>query len=134
MRAAVISVLVAAAEALAEVVVVVGLVNIGAVIAIVGVLVGVILLVIAIPLILAGGLAGAKPFSIPVVDRLAKHLRPILVGFVIIPVAIVAIAGSGIEVGVAVIVASALQIYLLLAQPRQVLLLEAVFRHPVLLL
>src|SRR5438445_6115621 len=133
---AVVAVVVSAAESLTEVVLVIGRIDIQAVVAVEGVLVGVGIPVVEAPAVLPVRLAGPEAFLVAVVHGLPEEIGGVLIDVVILPATIVTIAGGGVEVGITpvVVCAQVLKAELLLAQMLEVVLLEPGLREPSLLL
>src|SRR5262245_52188259 len=96
--ATVVAVLIASAESLAEVKVVLVLWHIVTIIAIVRIVIGVATLIAETPTILPVGSSCVKTFLIPVVDRFAQQVGPIAIRFVIASAPPVSIVRSRIEV------------------------------------
>ena len=105
---AVVAVLIAATESLAEVVVVIVPVDIKAIVAEVRVLIGVRVLVVGMPPVLAVCLSGPEAFAVAVVHCLPQHIGAVLIDLVVVAAALVPINRGGVIVGVSVIVAVAL--------------------------
>jgi hypothetical protein len=132
---AVEAVFVASTEALPKVVVVVGPLNVIAVVAEVGVLIGVAVLVAETPMILSVGLASPEAFLIAVVHGLSKKIGAVLIRLVVTAATIVAIARHGDEERIVIVVGvMVVEIHLLLMQPPQIVLVETVLRRAFLLL
>lgn len=104
---AVIAVVVAATEPLAEVVVVIGLIYIKAVVAEVCVLIGVRVLVIGMPAVLAVGLAGPEAFAVTVVHCLPQHIGTVLIDLIVVAAALVPVNRGRVIVGITIVVAIA---------------------------
>src|SRR5438477_367298 len=127
---AVVAVLVTAAEAFSEVVVVRTLVFAIAVIPVVRVLVGIGIAVVEVPAIFTVRDTSAIAFSIAVVHRPPQQVRTVLVDLVVRPTAVIAINRWRVEVRVGVVVISGLpDANLLLPQVFQIFSLEAVLRQ-----
>jgi len=132
----VIAVLISALKSFAEIVVVVIPLHVVAVVAVVRILVGVGALIVRIPPVLTIGLSGAVSLLVAVVCRLPEHVGAVLVRLVVVPASVVLVDRCRIKIRIVVIVGAPviLQIELLLLQALLVLLLEAILRHPILLL
>ena len=132
----VVPILIAAAETLAEVKIVVGWVYVIAGITVVSVLVRVRVLVAKGPVILPVRLSGAKAFLVPIVHGFPKEIRAISIRLVVAAATEVPIARCGVEIRVTdvVIVARILHADLLLSQPHHILQLELILVRPALLL
>ncbi len=126
---AVVPVLIAAPEALTEVVTVLVQIDIVPVITVGRVLIGVGISVIGAPPVLSVRLASAHAFLVTEVHGLPKHIGAVLIRLVISTTAIVAIAVRRIGERLA-----APQTQLVLTQSFQILLLKSELRHPPLLL
>ncbi len=133
---AVVAVLIASTESLAEVVVVVVLRNVIAVVAVVRVLIGVRAPVVGTPAILAVCRSGLEAFLVTVVHCLAERVRAILIRLVVVAATLVAIDRSCVEVRITIVIGVPviLKKYPLLLQAPQILFLNAVLRHTLLLL
>jgi len=133
---AAISVLVATAEPLTEIVVIVSPLYVVATIAVIRILIGIRAAVIGLPTVLVVCLASPEAFLVTIVHCLAEKVRTVLIGFVVMTSAIVTIDRGRIEIRILVVVGVAvvLEIDLLLTQTLHILLLETILRHPVLLL
>ena len=131
-----VAIFIAALEALTKIIVVIGRVNIHAVITVIRVLIGIRALVAVRPAVLPCCLPGAVALRIPVVHGLPKRIRTVLIRFIVGAAAIVTIDRGRIVVGIVVVVVILvlLESCLLPTQARQVLLLVAVTCHVVLLL
>ena len=133
---AVIAILIASTESLAEVIVVVVSLNVITVVAVVRVLIGVRTPVIGTPAILAVCRSGVKSFLVTVVHRLAKRVRAILIRLVVVAATLVAIDRSCVEVRISIVIGVPviLEKYLLLLQASHILFLNPVLRPTPLLL
>ena len=134
--AAVIAILIASTESLAEVIVVVVSLNVITVVAVVRVLIAVRTPVIGTPAIFAVCRSGVKSFLVTVVHRLAKRVRAILIRLVVVAATLVAIDRSCVEVRISIVIGVPviLEKYLLLLQASHILFLNLVLRPTPLLL
>src|SRR3989442_1492826 len=114
---AVVAVLVTAAEAFSEVVVVSTLVFAIAVISVVRVLVGIGIAVVEVPAIFTVRDTRAISFPIAVVHRPPQQVRTVLIDLVVRPTAVIAINRWRVEVRVGVVVVSSLPVANLLLPP-----------------
>ena len=131
MITAVVAVLVTAAEAFSEVVVVRTLVFAIAIIPVVRVLVGIGIAVVEVPAIFTVRDTRAISFPIAVVYPPPQQVRTVLVDLVVRPTAVIAINRWRVEVRIGVVVVSRLaDAKLLLPQMLEVLSLAAVLRYP----
>jgi len=93
------------------------------------------LLIVGTPAVLSIGHSGAEAFLIAVVYRLPQQVSAILIGFVVRAAAVVAIDWRGVEIRIVVVIVTLFaQTSFLLTQTLYILFLEAVLRHPPLLL
>lgn len=134
MGLAVVSVSVPALEPLAEVIVVLVLVDVAAVVSIVGVAISRRVLVVSRPAILSVGLTEAHALLVAVVHGLPHHIGAVLVCLAIDAAVVVAIHGRGANVRIVRVVSGKLQALLLLAKLGEVLLLGAILVVALLLL
>ena len=100
----VVTVLIAASEALPKVVSVVFGVQVVATVSVGGILEGVTRSIVGPPMIVTVGRPGPKAFLVTVVDGASQEVDAVLIGFVVATTAIVAIGGRSVEVGVAIVV------------------------------
>lgn len=132
--AAVVTVLISAAESFAEVVVVLVLFYIEAGVTVIGVLVRIRALIIEAPAVQPVGLAGLKTLVVAIVHSVLENLRGVAIHLVIPPATRIAKARSGVEIRIAVVIVRILKGELLLAKALEILLLKAVLRRTLLLL
>jgi len=134
--AAVESVFIPATEALAEVVVVVGLSYIIAAIAVVRVPIGIRVLIVGPPAILTVGLPRLEAFLITIVHCLPKQIYAVLICLVVAAAKIVTIGRCRVEVGITIVIviAGIPETDLLLLKTDRISLLKTVLRRAVLLL
>ena len=125
---AVVPVVITALESLAEVVLVLGQVYVVAIVAERSVLITERVTVVEAPPVFAIGLAGSEAFLITLVQCPAKHVRAVLIGVVVPPTAIVAVAEGRV-----VIASPGLKSQPVLAQSLIVLTLKAKLRNSPLL-
>jgi hypothetical protein len=133
--AIVVAILIAAAEALAEIIVIVRLIHVVAGVAEIRVLISVTVPVIGTPMVCAVGGPGPKALLVAVIHRLPQHVRSVLIDLVVRAAAAVAINRGGIEVRiVVVIVMFVAEAQLLLTLALEIVLLKTVLGHAPLLL
>lgn len=104
MITSVIAILITPAETLSEIIVVIGLSDVVAVVAVVCVLIGIRVLISGRIAVLPCGLSGLISLRISIVHCLPKRVRAVLVGLVVAATAIVAIDGSCVVIRIVVIV------------------------------
>ena len=127
---AVVAILIAATESLAEVVVVVTLIYVVAVVPVVRVLIGVRILVVGAPPILAVCASGEKALLVTVINGLAEKISPVLIRLEVIAATMITKTRSRVVVRITiVIVVVVLEKYLLLVRALQILLLKTVLRR-----
>ena len=132
---AVISVFIAMAEPLAEVVVVSGLIFVIPVVTEIGVLVGIAVTIVVVPSVFPIGSAGFKALLVAVIHRPPQQVCAILVYLVIRPGPVVSINRRRIEVGIGIVIKSRLaETILLLAEALQIISLKTILGHSALLL
>ena len=125
---AVVPVVITALESLAEVVLVLRQVYVVAIVAKRSVLISEGVTVVEPPSVFAIGLAGSEAFLITLIQCTAKHVRAVLIGVVVPPAAIVAIAEGRV-----VIASPGLESQPVLAQSLIILTLKAKLRYAPLL-
>ena len=131
----VVAVLVAAPEALTEVIPVILGIYVVSVVAVGRVLERVTVIVVRSPTVLTVCLSGTKTFLIAVIYGLAQGVSAVLIDLVIGAAAMVAIYRGCVEVGIVIVVVPLLaKTPILVTEMLQILLLEAILRHPPLLL
>ena len=112
---AVVAIFIATTEALAEVIVIIVLGNVIATIPVVRVLIGIGVLVVGAPPILTIGISGEEALFITVIYGFPKHIRAVLIGFVVAATAVVTIIRRRVKVRIiVVVVAITLEVPLLL--------------------
>ncbi len=132
----VVAVLISTLKSLAEVVVVVVPIDVITVIAVVCVLVSVRALVVRLPPVLAICASGPVTLLIAIVHGLAEQIGAVLVRLVRISTTAVLIDRGRVVIRIVIVigVTVVLKIDLLLTQALNILFLETVLRHPILLL
>jgi hypothetical protein len=132
----VVAIFVAATKTLPEIVVVVVPFYVIAVITVVRVPISVRVSVVVTPAILAVCPPCPETFLITIVNGLAKIIRAVLVGLVVVARTTITIGWSRIEIRIAVVIGVTiiLKKYLLLAQVLEILPLDPILRHALLLL
>ncbi|HMG72038.1 MAG TPA: hypothetical protein VK582_00940 [Pyrinomonadaceae bacterium] len=119
MIAAVVAVFVTSTETLAEVILILGYVDIVSVVTVAGILKSVAVVRIELPSVLLVSLARAKAFFITCVDCSSQQVCSILIDVVVLATAIVAIVRCAV-----IVIREALKPYLILAQTLPVALLK----------
>ena len=104
MVAAPVTILIAATETLAEIVVVLALVYIKATVAVARVLIGIRTLVVGMPPILAVCLSGPVAFRIAIVHSLSEHIRAVLVDLVVAAGTAITIDRSRVEIRIMIVI------------------------------